>query len=115
MAPEIGYFALLLAFFISITQSAMPFVAARRSDLAVAAFVDVSSIHVHCGCICVLDLRVRHFRFFGRGRNSQLAYCKTTAVQDIRSVGEPRGIHVALGPHSVAVWRRGGGIWAQFA
>ena len=44
MAPEIGYFALLLAFFVSITQSAMPFVAARRSDLAVAAFVDQAAL-----------------------------------------------------------------------
>ena len=44
MAPEIGYFAVLLAFFVSMTQSAMPFVAARRSDLAVAAFVDQAAL-----------------------------------------------------------------------
>ena len=44
MAPEIGYFALLLAFLVSITQSAMPFVAARRRDLAVAAFVDQAAL-----------------------------------------------------------------------
>ncbi len=44
MAPEIGYFALLLALFVSVTQSAMPFVAARRRDLAVAAFVDQAAL-----------------------------------------------------------------------
>jgi cytochrome c-type biogenesis protein CcmF len=44
MTPEIGYFALLLALFISVTQSAMPFVAARRHDLRVAAFVDQAAL-----------------------------------------------------------------------
>ena len=44
MAPEVGYFALLLALFVSLTQSAMPFVAARRRDLAVAAFVDQAAL-----------------------------------------------------------------------
>jgi cytochrome c biogenesis factor len=44
MAPEIGYFALLLSFLVSITQSAMPFVAARRRDLAVVAFVDQAAL-----------------------------------------------------------------------
>ena len=32
MSPEVGYFALLLALFVSVTQSAMPFVAARRRE-----------------------------------------------------------------------------------
>jgi len=40
MTPEIGYFALLLALFISVVQSAMPLITARRHDLGVAAFVD---------------------------------------------------------------------------
>src|SRR5262249_51329641 len=44
MAPEVGYFALLLALFVSLMQSAMPFVAARRRDLAVAAFVDQAAL-----------------------------------------------------------------------
>ena len=44
MTPEIGYFALLLALFISVAQSAMPFVAARRHDLGVAAFVDQAAL-----------------------------------------------------------------------
>src|SRR5215470_14718467 len=44
MTPEIGYFALLLALFISVMQSAMPFVAARRHDLGVAAFVDQAAL-----------------------------------------------------------------------
>jgi cytochrome c biogenesis factor len=44
MAPEIGYYALLLALFVSVTQSAMPFVAARRRDLAVASFVDQAAL-----------------------------------------------------------------------
>jgi cytochrome c-type biogenesis protein CcmF len=44
MTPEIGYFALLLALFISVTQSAMPLVAARRHDLRVAAFVDQAAL-----------------------------------------------------------------------
>ena len=44
MTPEVGYFALLLALFVSVTQSAMPFVAARRRDLAVAAFVDQAAL-----------------------------------------------------------------------
>ena len=38
MAPEVGYFALLLALLFSVTQSAVPFVAIRRHDPAVAAF-----------------------------------------------------------------------------
>jgi len=44
MAPEVGYFALLLALFVSVTQSAMPFLAMRRRDLAVAAFVDQAAL-----------------------------------------------------------------------
>jgi cytochrome c-type biogenesis protein CcmF len=44
MTPEIGYFALILALFISVAQSAMPFVAARRLDLGVAAFVDQAAL-----------------------------------------------------------------------
>jgi cytochrome c-type biogenesis protein CcmF len=44
MTPEVGYFALLLALFISGSQSAMPFVAARRHDPGVAAFVDQAAL-----------------------------------------------------------------------
>src|ERR1700720_457319 len=44
MAPEVGYFALLLALFIAATQSVAPFVAARRHDLAVAAFADQAAL-----------------------------------------------------------------------
>jgi cytochrome c-type biogenesis protein CcmF len=44
MTPEIGYFALLLALLISAVQSAMPFVAARRHDLGVAALVDQAAL-----------------------------------------------------------------------
>jgi cytochrome c-type biogenesis protein CcmF len=44
MTPEIGYFALLIALFISAAQSAMPFVAARRNDLGVVAFVDQAAL-----------------------------------------------------------------------
>ena len=44
MAPEVGYFALLLALFIAATQSVVPFVAARRRDLAVAAFADQAAL-----------------------------------------------------------------------
>ena len=38
MAPEVGYFALLLALAVAAVQSLTPFVAARRRDPAVAAF-----------------------------------------------------------------------------
>src|SRR5262249_12108347 len=44
MAPEIGYFALLLALFVSVVQSATPFVAARRHDPTVAAFADQAAL-----------------------------------------------------------------------
>jgi cytochrome c-type biogenesis protein CcmF len=44
MAPEIGYFALLLALFVSVVQSATVFVAARRYDPAVAAFADQAAL-----------------------------------------------------------------------
>jgi cytochrome c-type biogenesis protein CcmF len=44
MAPEVGYFALLLALFVSVVQSATPFIAARRRDLAVAAFADQAAL-----------------------------------------------------------------------
>jgi cytochrome c-type biogenesis protein CcmF len=44
MTPEIGYFALLLALLISLAQSATPFVAARRHDRGVAAFVDQAAL-----------------------------------------------------------------------
>jgi cytochrome c-type biogenesis protein CcmF len=44
MTPEIGYFALLLALFISLAQSALPFVARRRHDLGVAEFVDQAAL-----------------------------------------------------------------------
>src|SRR3974390_2515220 len=38
MAPEVGYFALIPALLFSLTQSAVPFVAMRRRDPAIAAF-----------------------------------------------------------------------------
>jgi len=44
MSPEVGYFALLLALFVSVTQSAMPFVAARRHDAALAAFAGQAAL-----------------------------------------------------------------------
>ncbi len=44
MAPEVGYFALLLALFVSLVQSATLFVAARRHDLAIAAFADQAAL-----------------------------------------------------------------------
>jgi cytochrome c-type biogenesis protein CcmF len=44
MAPEIGYFALLLALFVSVVQSATVFVAARRHDPTVAAFADQAAL-----------------------------------------------------------------------
>jgi cytochrome c-type biogenesis protein CcmF len=44
VAPEVGYFALLLALFISVTQSAAPFIAMRRDDPAIAAFVDRAAL-----------------------------------------------------------------------
>ena len=40
MAPEVGYFALLLALLFSVTQSAVPFVAMRRHDPAIATVAD---------------------------------------------------------------------------
>ena len=44
MAAEIGYFALVLALFVSAVQSAGPLVAARRRDPAVAALVDQAAL-----------------------------------------------------------------------
>ncbi len=44
MAPDIGYFALLLALFISLTQSATPFIAMRRDDPTIAAFADRAAL-----------------------------------------------------------------------
>src|SRR6201986_1567018 len=44
MIPEIGYFALVLALFVAVVQSATPFVAARRRDLAIAAFADQAAL-----------------------------------------------------------------------
>jgi cytochrome c-type biogenesis protein CcmF len=44
MAPDVGYFALLLALFISLTQSATPFIAMRRDDPAIAAFADRAAL-----------------------------------------------------------------------
>jgi len=44
MAPEIGYFALLLALFVSVVQSATLFVAAHRRDPTVAAFADQAAL-----------------------------------------------------------------------
>jgi cytochrome c-type biogenesis protein CcmF len=44
MVPEVGYFALLLALALSVTQSAVPFVAARRNDRAVAAFAEQAAL-----------------------------------------------------------------------
>jgi cytochrome c-type biogenesis protein CcmF len=44
MVPEVGYFALLLALVLSVTQSAVPFVAARRVDRAVAAFAEQAAL-----------------------------------------------------------------------
>ncbi|HEY2527866.1 MAG TPA: heme lyase CcmF/NrfE family subunit [Xanthobacteraceae bacterium] len=44
MAPEIGYFALVVALFVSVVQSLTPFVAARRRDLAIAAFADQAAL-----------------------------------------------------------------------
>jgi cytochrome c-type biogenesis protein CcmF len=44
MAPEVGYFALLLALFVSAVQSATLFVAARRRDAVLAAFADQAAL-----------------------------------------------------------------------
>ncbi|MBO0756925.1 MAG: heme lyase NrfEFG subunit NrfE, partial [Bradyrhizobiaceae bacterium] len=44
MVPEIGYFALLLALFISVVQSATPFMAARRHDPTLAALAEHAAL-----------------------------------------------------------------------
>jgi cytochrome c-type biogenesis protein CcmF len=44
MIPEIGHFALVLALFVAVVQSATPFLAARRRDLAIAAFADQAAL-----------------------------------------------------------------------
>jgi cytochrome c-type biogenesis protein CcmF len=44
MAPDVGYFAPLLALFISLTQSATPFIAMRRDDPTIAAFADRAAL-----------------------------------------------------------------------
>ena len=118
MAPEIGYFAVLLAFFVSMTQSAMPFVAARRSDLAVAAFVDQAALAQFM--FIVVAFASLTYAFVTSDFSVEVVTANSHTAKPLlykisEVWGNHEGIHVALGPHSVAVWRRGGGIWAQSA
>src|SRR5512137_2837719 len=44
MAAEIGHFALIIALLLAIAQAAIPVIATRRRDPALAAFVDGSAV-----------------------------------------------------------------------
>ena len=44
MAAEVGHFALILAMLIALVQATAPFVATRRRDPALAAFVDWTAV-----------------------------------------------------------------------
>lgn len=44
MSAQVGYFALLLALLLSLTQAVAPFVAAKRRDPAIASFVDQAAL-----------------------------------------------------------------------
>src|SRR5215472_15726382 len=110
MAPEVGYFALLLALFVSLMQSAMPFVAARRRDLAVAAFVDQAALGQFM--FVVVAFASLTYAFVTSNFSVEVVAANShTAKPLLYKISGVWGNHAALGSYSVPIWSRGSNIW----
>ena len=112
MLIEVGHFALALALALSLVQAVMPVWAARSGDAALRAVATPAALGAFA---CILfafggaDLRPRHVGLLGPERDRELAHDEALPLQDLRRLGEPRGLDAALGPHPRPVRGAGGG------
>ena len=97
---EIGHFALVLAFALSLVQSMVPLFGARIGDqrlMAVGGPVAVTGFALTALAFAALTTAYATVRFLGRQRLGELAFAEAAALQDHRHLGQSRGLDAALG------------------
>ena len=110
MIPELGHFALILALAVALVQGTLPL----RRRVARRCAADGARPHrgAHAGVPGDPGLRradpgLCDVGFLRRQRRRQLAFGQAADLQDLRRVGQPRGLDAAVGADPVAVRRRG--------
>ena len=100
MIVEIGHFALILALAVALVQMVLPAWGAQRRDarlMQVAEPAALGQLAPHRLRLPRPHARLRHVRLLGRERVGQLALGQAADLQDLRRVGEPRGLDAAVG------------------
>ncbi len=108
MIIELGHFAVVLALAVAALQMALPAWGAHTGDrrlMQVAEPAALAQARPHRDRLPRAYLGLRHLRLLGRERRRQLALRQAPALQDLRCVGEPRGLHAPVGPHPRPVRR----------
>ena len=100
MIIELGHFALVLALAVALVQMALPAWGARIGDARLMArrrARRARPAHPHRLRLPGPHARLRHVRLLGRERVGQLALAEAADLQDLRRVGQPRGLDAAVG------------------
>ena len=115
MIVETGHFALILALFVALVQATVPMLGAARRNPGwmdvgrSAALTQFLLIAVAMGALMHAYI-VSDFSVINVIENSHSR--QAAAVQNLRRVGQPRGLDAAVGVHARPVRRRGGGCSA---
>ena len=100
MIVELGHFALILALAAALVQMVLPAWGARQRDPRLMAVAEPAAL-VQLSLVAVrvprAHARLRHVRLLGRDGVGQLALAQAADLQDLRRVGEPRGLDAAVG------------------
>ena len=116
MIVELGHFSLILAFFVALVQATVPMIGAARGDtawMAVARPAAVAQFPTGRPVVFLPDLRLRGFRLLGPQRGQQFAFGQADALQDLRRLGEPRGLDGPVGTDPRGLRFGGGAVRAQ--
>ncbi len=108
---EAGHFALALALGLSLIQFVVPLWGARANDPVLMA---VARRQARSPCspaspspFLALTSPIVNLRLLGAQRRPELAFGEAADLQDLRRLGEPRGLHAAVGADPRPVRRRG--------
>ncbi len=118
MIPELGHYALVLALALGLIQSVVPIIGARKHDDALMRLASSTALMQFAFValsFAALATCYRHFGLLGRDRVRELPFHDAAGLQIQQRVGKSRGLHAAMGPHSVGIRRRRRGIRRQSA
>ena len=111
MAPELGMFALILAFVLSVSQAFFGLAGAWRGKaawMAVARPAVTRTVRVRRHGVCLPGVLLREQRFLGAVRGAQFEFAAAAVLQGRGAVGRARGLAAAVDSDSVDLERGGG-------